>query len=227
MGRIGLMQYQAQGDVVLERLKGQPVPALLKAPVKDFEKAHAAYSKASARVDDARGARDTALLRVSEADAELDEALEVLAQRMVGAGLGNRRNPLQNFTRHTVTGLRALAYKREADEVVAMGAKIAASQVPKDVTASAARCVKLAKLVQARLAALVQPQAAYDKTLRERDGLLLDWMRAYSRLKKMAAAAWADDEPTYASVFAPAAEIHAPKARRASHKKANEPAPTP
>ena len=50
---------------------------------------------------------------------------------------------------------------------------------------------------------------------RARDELLPQWTRAYGRLKKIAAAAWVDDEATYGSVFAPVDAIQAPKARRA------------
>jgi hypothetical protein len=214
MARSGLVQYRAQGAVVLERLRGQSVPALLKPAVQDFEKAHTTYLKASAAADSARALRDAALGRVADGDAELDGSIETLAQEVVGAGLGTRQNPLAKFTRYSVSQLRRLPYKKEADEVVAMGGRIAKAGVPKNVAAASAKCVKLAKAVLASLAALVKPQAAYDKALRQRDALLPEWTRTYARLKKMAAAAWADDEATYATVFAPAADIQAPKARR-------------
>ena len=162
---------------------------------------------------------DAALARLSSDDATLDDSLETLAERSVGAGLGSRRRPLAAFTRHSVTQLRNLAYRKEADEVLAMTGKIAKAGVPKEVAAAAATCAKLAKAVLADLTALVKPQAAYDKALARRDALLPEWTRAYARLKLVAAAAWADDNATYAAVFAAPSDIQAPKTRRTTKKK--------
>jgi hypothetical protein len=218
-----LVQYRAQGDVVLDRLNGQPVPASMKTAVKAFGTTHARYKKASAVADQARGVRDAALARVADGDATLDEQLEPLAQKAAGAGLGSRQKPLGAFTRFSVSELRELAYKKQADEVIAMAAKLTAAKVSKDVAAAAARCAKSAKAVLAGLAAVVKPQAAYDKALKQRDALLPEWTRTYARLKKMAAAAWADDEATYATVFARAEDLQAPKAKRAKKKTAGAP----
>lgn len=219
MARSGLVQYRTQGNVVLERMKGQPVPASVKPALATFSKMHAAYAKASNAVDSARAARDTAMALLSRDDAALDDSIETLAERSVGAGLGSRTQPLAAFTRHSVTRLRNLAYKSEADEVLAMTGKIAKAGVPKNVAAASAKCAKLAKTVLADLATLVKPQAAYDKALAQRDALLPEWTRAYARLKLVAAAAWADDKATYAAVFAAPSDIQAPKPRRTSKKK--------
>jgi hypothetical protein len=40
-------------------------------------------------------------------------------------------------------------------------------------------------------------------------------VRAFSRMKKVAAVAWLDDEATYRAVFAPVEGIQAPKTKRA------------
>ncbi len=214
MARGSVVRYRIRGDVLLERLDGQPIPASMKAPVAAFRKVHGAYAKASMAVDAAQGVRDAALMRVANDDALLDESLEELAKRAAGAGLGTRARPLAGFTRFPVSKLTRLAYKKEADEVLAMARKIASSDAPKEVKSAAVSSAKLATKVLSDLTALVKPQAGLDKALRERDALLPDWTRAYARLKLVARAAWIDSPATFDAVFADAPDIQAPKARR-------------
>lgn len=209
------MDYQVRGDVVLERLKAQPLPKTLTPYVKVFQKEHVAYDKACSVADKARAARDAALVVVGEADAVLDGSLDTLAAEMIGAKAGTRKSPFAKFSRYSVSQLKSLATKKEADEVLAMGGKIAKASLPKSVNAVSAACVKHATAVKQGLAKLVAPQAAYRKALEDRDALLPGWVRAFSRMKKVAAVAWLDDEATYRSVFAPVEGIQAPKAKRA------------
>ena len=117
------MKYRAQGDVVLERMKNQAVPASMKGPLKSFQQVHARYLAAAAAVDDAHVARDSALQAVANADSVLDKSLELLAQKASGAGMGTRQSPLSAFTRYSISDLTDLAYKKEADAVIALSAR--------------------------------------------------------------------------------------------------------
>jgi len=208
------MKYRAQGDAVLERMKNQAVPASIKAPLKSFQQVHARYLAAAGTVDQARIARDSALQLVADADSTLDDSVELLAQKASGAGLGRRQAPLSAFTRYSVSDLTQLAYKKEADAVIILAAKVAKASAPNDVKTAASACAKNARAVLERLRTLVKPQGSYDKALGARDLILPDWTKAYSRLKKFAAAAWYDEPATFQSVFAPVDAIQAPKARR-------------
>jgi len=208
------MKYRAQGDAVLERMKNQAVPASIKAQLKLFQQVHARYLVAAEAVDEAHIARDSSLQLVAAADSTLDDSVELLAQKASGAGLGTRQAPLSAFTRHSVSVLTELAYKKEADAVIALVAKIAKAAVPKEVKTAASACAKNARAVLDQLRSLVKPQGSYDKALGARDNILPDWTKAYSRLKKFAAAAWYDEPATFQSVFAPVDAIQAPKARR-------------
>jgi len=208
------MKYRAQGDAVLERMKIQAVPASIKAQLKSFQQVHARYLVAAEAVDEARIGRDNALQLVATADMTLDDSVELLAQKASGAGLGSRQAPLRAFTRRSVSALTQLAYKKEANEVIIVAAKIAKASTPKEVKAAASACAKNARAVLDQLRTLVKPQGAYDKALGARDEVLPDWTKAYSRLKKFAAAAWYDEPATFQSVFAPVDAIQAPKARR-------------
>jgi hypothetical protein len=215
MAKTTIMKYRAQGDAVLARMGNQAVPASVKPALKSFGQTHARYLVAAASADEARAMRDSALQEVAEVDTVLDGSIETLGQKSTGAGLGSRAKPLASFTRFAISELTGLAYKKEADEVIAMGAKVAKSKPPKDVATAAAACVKNAKAVLSKLSALVKPQAAYDKALRTRDALLPEWTKTYDKLKKQAAAAWVDDGATFKSVFAPAEAIQVPTAKRA------------
>jgi len=222
VARSGLVQYRAQGDAVLSRLTVYTVPRSMKDVADAFRSVHAGYLKASDDVDAARGVRDETLADLADRDAALDELLEGLAIQSLGAGFGTRQQPLAKFTRFSVSRLRALAYKNEADEVIALTDKIAKAAAPGELRAAAAACAKQAKSVLAGVAALNKPQYAYATALAKRDTMLQEWTRAYARLKRSASVAWFSEPETYASVFAPPNRIAAPPTRRAKKKPPTE-----
>ena len=226
MARSNLTNLRTQGDVVIERLGAQPMPTAVKSYAKGFVKIHAAYGKACDGAADAKEQLEAAHLVVAEHDALLDAGLEALAIEAVGAKLGTRQKPLAKFTRYSVSDLQEMAVKKEAEAVLAMCGKVKKASVPKNVAAASATCAKHATNVLAAITKLSKPQAAYRKTLQQRDEILPEWTRAYARLKKVAAAAWLDNEPTYKAMFEPAGSVHAPKKRRTKKAPAEGPAPT-
>jgi hypothetical protein len=78
--------------------------------------------------------------------------------------------------------------------------------------------LKAADAIEAALAKLTKPQAAYTKALAEREALLPSWAKALRKLKLHAAVAWDEDAGTYKAVFAPPGAVQAPKKARAKKK---------
>ena len=186
-----------------------PVPVLL-LPI--------TIRQASSSAEEARSSRDSIYETISSADAALDASLLVLADRLVAAGLGARKNPFASFSPHSPARLTDLPYATELKEARALLKRIAAKKPAADVQKQVATCSKAADAVEKALASLSRPQSLYQKALAARDGLVLAWTKALSRLKKHAAATWDDDVATYRATFAPAAHLQAPK-RRAKKKK--------
>src|SRR5262245_5184990 len=86
------------GAAVIARLAEQkPLPAQLKSFVKAFTDEQRALEAAARKTEDARATRDEALAQVAKADAALDDAVAALANRIVGADLGPRKNPFEPF----------------------------------------------------------------------------------------------------------------------------------
>ena len=214
MANTTITERKEVGDAVLERLSSEKLTGAAKAAQQRFGKEHARYLQAAEKANDAHAARDAALKTVKEADDVLDPALELLAQKAAGARLGTRIRPLAAFTKRAVSDLAELAYGLEANEVLAMCAKIAGAKVPKEVVAEAAKCKAAALVVKKNLTAVVKPQAAYAKAMAARDELIPAWTKALDVLKKHASAQWAEDRATYDAVFAPPDAVVAPHAKR-------------
>jgi hypothetical protein len=167
---------------------------------------------------------------VGTQDGVLDAAVLVLADKMVGAGLGTRVKPLARFTKHAPSELTDLAYADEVREVRAIVAKIGKAKPASDVAKAVAACAKAADAVDKALRALPGPQSAYVKALGARDALLLTWQKALGRLKKHAAAAWDEDPSTLKAVFAPPDAVVAPvkrRAKKADRSPSNGASPSP
>jgi hypothetical protein len=228
MARKSTADQQAQGDVVLERLAGVTVPASLKAFVAGFRKAHASLASASGAADAARTARDASLHAVGAADATLDAAVDVLADKLVGAQLGNRQKPFKAFSKYRPSDVTSMPYATEVKEVLSLVAAIKKAKPHADVAKASAACQKLAGGVTTALSGLSKPQLAYSKSLAARDALLPGWTKALDQLKKNAAAVWFDDTATYKAVFAPPEKVQAPvKARKKKAAAVAPVTPTP
>ena len=215
MKHVSVTDQTTQGDVILERLGALKVPATMKTAIAGFKKSHAALTTASNAANPAKGARDTAMTALATADEALDAAVELLAAKMAGAGLGSRQNPFAGFSKLSPSAVTGMAYADEVKEVLALCAKVTKAKPAADVAKAASNCVKLAGNVTKALAGLTKPQLAYNKSLAARDALLLSWTKSLTVLKKTAAVAWIDDDATYKSVFAAPAKVQAPVKKRA------------
>jgi hypothetical protein len=220
MARIAKADHQTQGDVILARFAATTVPAALKTPLADFKKTHALLTAASKVANTSRGLRDDALSAVGEADDALDEAVGVLADKMVGAQVGPRKNPFSAYSKHSPSAVVSLAYADEVNEVLALTAKVKKTKPVADVAKAISTCEKLAGNVTAALGKLSKPQLAYQKSLAQRDALLPTWTKGLDRLKKNAAAAWFDESGTYKAIFAAPERVLAPVKTRPAKKTA-------
>lgn len=221
MAGSGVSSYRAQGDVIIERLKELKLPKELSEVVKDFIARHTAYGAAAEAVKAAEKKRDAALAEVAKADAEgLDPSVESLADAMVGASMGKRKNPFQGFSTYSPSALKDLAYADEVKEVRELIGKVREAKPTAAVTKALDASGSWAEKVTERLKALTLAQTRYDVALSARDKLLPAWTRSLARLKKKAVGAWADEEETYAAVFAPPDAVRAPVAKRPKKKPA-------
>jgi hypothetical protein len=232
MGKTNHADHLTLGNVVLDRLAGMTVPAALKPHVVEFKQEHGSLVAASNAAESARSDRDAALVAVSAADASLDAAVNALADTLVGAQLGDRKNAFKSFSKHAPFAVTKLPYAVEAKEVLSITAKVKkAAKGNAGVLKAAATCEKLSAGVTTALSKLTKPQLAYAKALASRDGLLPAWTKSLDQLKKNAAAVWFTDPATYKAVFAPPEKVQAPvhARKKKAAKKAKGPGtpPTP
>ena len=134
MTTLSITKYRAQGAIILERLSGTTVPVGLKAYVIAFKKAHDDYEAAAVVADTAREKRDLALDALGETDDTFDTGINVLADKMVGAGLGTRKNPFAVYSKYAPSKLTELPYAEEPKAIRALGIELTRKNPPADVT---------------------------------------------------------------------------------------------
>ena len=155
-----------------------------------------------------------------------DTGIDALADRIVGAGLGTRKNPFAAYSRHAPSKLTELPYAEEPKAIRALGVELGRKSPPAEVTKALGKSLKDADALELALNKLIKPQAAYSKALGDRDALLPAWIKALSKLKKHAGAAWDEDVATYKAIFAPPGALQAPKKKRAKTTAAKPLAPS-
>ena len=226
-----VINFRMLGDAILRRT-GQTkpvekdaaqVPAELVPFLVAFVGTHMAYSAACDAADKGREQRDAALEAIGLADDLLDASVLHLANVLVGADLGDRRNPFAEFAKLTPANLCRQAYANEAGLVRELVKNVLDKQPPAEVTKAANACAKHADAVDAKLLALTMPQALFTGAMKTRDDLLPEWHKGLRRLKVQAAAAWHDQPGTLAMVFAPPPVVTVPRRRKTRAKKAKAP----
>ena len=150
----------------------------------------------------------------------------MLADKIVGAGLGTRKNPFESYSKYAPSKLTELPYAEEPKAIRALGVTLTKKKPPADVAKALAKSLKDATALEAALNKLIMPQAGYSKALGNRDALLPAWSKALGKLKKHAAAAWDEDVATYKAIFAPPGALQAPKKKRAKKTTAQPITPT-
>lgn len=207
----GHMNKQVYGSAVVERLTRSPYAARLKKELREFKQVHGGYLAACEKADAAEARRDDALGRIGEADGGLDGSILELANRLVGAGLGERRNPFAAYSPHSPAAMASLAYAEELKAAQGLVKTLRKAKLPPDAARALKSTEEAAAEVAAALGGLTAPQSDYEAALRERDELLLGWTKALGRLKRAAAVAYDEDRAGYRAAFAPVGRVQAPK----------------
>jgi hypothetical protein len=223
MPKSAIEDHRALGSAVLARFEEAGVPKALAPHATAFKKAHQAFEKAADVVDGAKKKRDAALGLVGDADTALDGTVDPLADKMIGAGLGTRRNAFGEASKHSPSALKALPYKTEIQAVRDLVDAVAAKGPPPDVKKCLEASSKAAAACEAALSKLTAPQAAYSRALGARDALLVPWTTTFSKLRANAKAVWHDEPATFDAMFAPPDKVQRPVKKR---KKA-KPKPAP
>lgn len=213
------------GAVVMARLAGKDTPKELAPFVKALSTEQGKLETAASAVEAAKETRDGALDVISAADDALDGALLGLADRLVGASLGDRKNPFAKYSKYSPARLTELAYAVEVREALALVEAVTKVKPPADVKKALDAVTKAATRVDTALDGLTKPQADYATAVGARDALLPAWTKAMSKLKKRAASVWDEDPARLKAVFAPPDAVQQPVAKRAKKAKV-EPTPS-
>ncbi len=209
------------GAQVLERLSSVSggIPAAVKPQMTVFAKRHGAYEAAAIAADEAEAARDAVLEQLNAVDEQFDGDLHLLADKMVGAGLGSRAQPFNGFSKYSPSKLAGLPYAKEPAAARELAVAIQKKKPPAEVSKWVTKCLKHVESIEGALKQLAVVQAEYKKALGAREALVEDWSKALGKLKKAASLAWDDEPATYRAMFGEPSRIHAPKAKRAVKKK--------
>jgi hypothetical protein len=196
-------RFRRQGDAILERARA--LPAALLAPVQAhyaaFAAVHGEYVAACDAADLDRESRDAGLVKLAKTDEALDASLLSLADWLVGAGLGARKNPFAAYSPYSPGAMTDLGYDKTVKATRDLVQKLVALAPNADVHEATHACLQAATAVEHALAGLQAPQAKFEMAMAERDGLLPGWAKARDRFKKHAAAHWLDQPEVFKAVF--------------------------
>ncbi len=198
-----ITNFRDAGDTVLASLEGVPdvVRKLIATQIATFTATHGKYSTACELADTRRLDRDAAVKAIATKDAVLDADILALADRLVAAGLGARKNPFASFSSFAPGALSDLAYEKSIKATRELVAKVLAAGAPADVQKAGNACLQAAKGVEGALQGLTQPQTAFAVAMADRDAMLPAWQKDMTSLKKHAAAAWLDHPGVWQAVF--------------------------
>ena len=223
--RRGVLDQRAQGMAVLERFAGVSVTGDLAVALQSFALAHETLEVAAVGAAEARRARDAALAGIRAADGLLHQEVERLANKLVAAELGPRKNPFARFSKLTPAGLTSIGYLREVSAVRALAEAVAAASPPAEVARALGGCLQRATAIEQSVRALSGPQTTFDLKRAARDRAAKDWERSYGRLRRRAEVAFEDEPATLKALFAPVERVQRPVARRKRSKGAKPLAP--
>ena len=217
---------KALGDAIVSRLGGVTLDARGKAAARELQAAHAAYSKAHDAASEQEQARRASLAAVGAADETLDAAINRLADKLIGAGVTQRKKPLGDFSPYAVSDLTGLAYAKEVAAAEKLARNVRKAKPPKDVLDAGTAVERAAAAVADALESYDRPQRAWQKSIAARDALLIPWQKALTRFRVLAKASLIDDEGAYEALVAEPEGIAVAKQKR-KPKAAPKPPVTP
>ena len=196
--------FHAYGDAILNRL-GQTkpkspdavaVPASVLPALQNYAKVHEKYAVACAKTDKCREKRDKALAAIGAADGKLDRGIYDLADALVGAKLGGRKNPFEGLSPHAPYAMTKLNYADTAPAVRKLVAAVLAKGPAADVAKLAGHLLTWADELDTARGGLDAPQTEFAAEMGKRDAMLPDWQKALNALKAFAKAGWIDEPAT-------------------------------
>ncbi len=144
-----ITKYRAQGAIILERLSGMTIPVGLEPHIVSFKRLIATTKPPPWSPTRPAKARSRAR-RAGEADGTFDTGINVLADKLVGAGLGARKNPFEGYSKYAPSRLTDLPYAEEPKAIRALGAALAKKKPPTDVAKALAKSLRDAAGLEGR-----------------------------------------------------------------------------
>lgn len=188
------------GDAVLAAVKSVNASAI-KQRVANFEKAHRAFSAAEKSVRAAEEKLRAQQAVVGEADAAQDEAVDALANALVGEGEA-RTNPFKQAGFMAPSRLVKIGFAEEAKQVHRL---VAAVRKRKGLTAATVKAAKgaddAATKVENSLKPIAALLAARTTAMARRDALAPAWDAAFATLKRAARLAEDDGVKVFSALF--------------------------
>jgi len=238
MAKTARSDLRTQAATVRARLgdKAFPMKATFKPHVKTFIATQTKFEASAAAIDAAEQAKRDALAAVGEADDDLDGSVDAYADELSHDGLGPRLNPFKPFSKRSPSEVKEMAYATEVEVVRAVVAAVDKKKPPAAVKKAGKACLAKAAAVEKALAGYGKTATAYQRALVDREARMPEMQKALKTLKAHAASAYADDEATVKTLFAPPEAMQAPKKRRprakstekaAAEKAATNGAPAP
>ena len=169
------------GDTVIARARSvdmKPVKARFAA----MKKVHGVYGAANKRVADATLAVVKQERLAGENDAVQDGTIDVLATAEVQAG-ANRLKPLDAYKLGTVSALREMPVKAEANALIKLANKASKSKHA-GVKKAAAAMLAAAEATLASLKPIDALTKKRNEAIAERDALAPSWERVFAALKR-------------------------------------------
>ena len=202
------------GQNYLARLESAHAPAELRPVMRAFAKAQKELHQSVAETEAAKRGVDAVRVEVTRVVTETQLAISTVADALVGASLGTRRQPFAEYGGKTPSQIIHGSHVLCERHALAMVEAVLASSPPEAVRKAAVACKAAAESIGTALAKLTVPELAYRRAVAARVTALDTWKRACERLKKHAAVVWEHDEATFDALFADPAAVQAPVRHR-------------
>lgn len=190
------------GNAIVSRFTEIGIHKELKADFAAFKAQHGVFVKATAAVEKAEHTYDDAATRIGKLDAARDTTILAIANKLPGAGLGERTRPFARFSRYPPSKLVALPYTAQTIELRSLFAEIRKQSPAKEIAALCDDGEKQNEAVSSALGGLTVPLATLNEARMKRDTAIPDWEKHYRRLKDAAKVAYRDEAGRFAALFA-------------------------
>ncbi|MFS8068646.1 MAG: hypothetical protein ACMG6S_19990 [Byssovorax sp.] len=192
----------AYGDAIVSRFTEMGIHKDLKVDFAAFKAQHAVFVKATVAVEKAEHTYDDAATKIGKLDAPRDVTILTIADKLPGAGLGERTRPFARFSKYPPSKLVTLPYTAQTNEVRSLLTQIRKQSPAKEIAALCDDGEKQNEAVSSALGGLTVPLATLNEARMKRDTAVPDWEKHYRRLKDAAKVAYRDEAGRFAALFA-------------------------